>query len=45
MKTLHRHINAKATGIKRYEEKIGRKATVIEIQRVLLEWYGAYFKF
>jgi hypothetical protein len=45
MRNIHSYINAKATGIKRYERELGRKATVIEIQRVLLEWYGIYFRF
>jgi hypothetical protein len=45
MNTLHNHINAKATGLKRAEREKGSPLTLIERQRILCEWYGVYFRF
>lgn len=45
MRSIHKDINAKATSIKRFERENNRKATTIEKQRILLEWYDVYFKF
>jgi hypothetical protein len=42
---IHKGINSKATALKRFEREEDRKPSVIEIQRICLEWYGVYFKF
>jgi hypothetical protein len=44
MRPVHSDINAKATAIKRFEREEGRKATMLDIQIIMLEWYGVYFK-
>ena len=45
MRSIHIDINSKSTAIKRFERENNRKSTIIERQRILLEWYGIYFKF
>lgn len=43
--SIHRIINVKANAISNMEKRIGRKASILEIQRICGEWYGAYFKY